>query len=453
MARPHGVLPNHVIRDPRADAMLVFANVADLDQPGLQQFLTRVSELEVALCAEVQGEVAATVAIGFGPSFFLRDGQPRFGLTAEASPLELRRPPAVPQGQPAPADMVFYVMSTSEALTADFLRGLSATTALTSVTIERGFQRRDRRELTGFKDGLRNIRPSERDDVSLVDRHEAPDEPDWCEGGAYMAYLKVPQALDRFTALAPTEREAILGRRLEDGSRLDTPGVRPRDEGPFTGVQPAKNAHVRKAGPRTELHDRTSIFRRGVPYLTLKPDGTIDAGLQFVSFQRSLDYFDVILNRWIFNPAFPDAGSGPDRLFAEQHATIEKFAFFFVPAHHHTEFLGQRMFAPARPLARRPRTGRVAIRKHALDANNQPALVELGGITFQLFLQDGSPASEPFTTDSAGHALSPEVPTGEPLTLRETPPAGFAAVADQTLTLEAARVVVHIDNHPQSGGY
>jgi Dyp-type peroxidase family len=453
MARPLGVLPNSVIRDPRADATFVFANLRDLDLEGLEHFLRRITELEGALCAKVEGQAAATVAIGLGTSFFTRDGQPRFGLAAEVVPMDLRSPPVVPQGQSAPADIVFYIMSTAESLTAEFLRGLSATGALASVTVERGFQRRDRRELSGFLDGLRNPDPSQREVVALVDRGEAPDEPEWCEDGAYMAYLKIPQALEQFEALSQADREAIIGRKLEDGSRLDTPGVSPHDEPEFTGNQPPKNAHVRKVGPRGQMRDRTAIFRRGVPFVTLKEDGTIEAGLQFVSFQRSLDYFDVMLNRWMFNPAFPDAGSGADRLFDEGHATIQKFAFFFIPAAHTNEFVGRRML----PADRRPRerVGRVAIRKRALDAAGQPAIppVELGGISFQLFNQDGIAASEPFITDSAGHALSPEVPRGASLILRETPPTGFAPVEDRSLTIDSARVVVHIDNRPQSGGY
>jgi deferrochelatase/peroxidase EfeB len=89
-----------------------------------------------------------SVCVGFGPGFFSR-----FGLTAPAGFASL--PPA---DNTQAFDLGIYVMSRSSAMLAQFLQGLAETNAFTAVQIERGYQRTDRRELFGFRDGLRNAR-------------------------------------------------------------------------------------------------------------------------------------------------------------------------------------------------------------------------------------------------------------------------------------------------------
>ena len=142
--------------------------------------------------------------------------------------------------------------------------------------------------------------------------------------------MKIHQNLDAMAAMAEADQEALIGRRKSDGSRLDLPvGTPVADEGPFTDNTCPVTAHIRKAGPRGALHDETTIFRRGVPFLTLNPDGSVDAGLQFVSFQRSLDDFAVIFARWMTNANFPAPGSGPDGLLSSGVISIERAGFFF----------------------------------------------------------------------------------------------------------------------------
>lgn len=458
MAFPEGVLPDEVIRDHRAEAMLVFASLrADLDRTGVENWLRRASELVAELTSPVRGESVASVAVGFGPTFFVTGTSPRFGLD-QKSPIGLASPPLVQNvADPAAAahDVLFYIMTTSEAKVSRFIEGLSGTRnlGLVRTMVERGFQREDGRELSGFKDGIRNVPGNARRRVAFVNRDLAPDEPHWTEDGTYMAYLKVRQDLDRFNALPVGEQEQIIGRRKTDGSRVDLQaGTDPRTEGEFTGSTPTLHSHVRKTGPRGVLHDRTMIFRRGVPYLNLREDGGLDGGLQFVSFQSSLDAFEVMLNKWELNPNFPTAGSGMDRLFAEGYATIEKAGFYFVPPRD-DRFIGAGIFDEP-PTTGRPRgSGRLIIRKRVIDASGNRVLAEVGGIGFQVFQADtNQPIGDIFTTDSAGHAVSPEVPLNTPLVLREVnTPSHLEQMPEQPITVAQKRQLVRLDNRVRPG--
>ncbi len=455
MAHSKGVLPDPVIRDHRAEALLVFADLrADLDGAGVQAWLQRVSELITQLTRAVRGRRLASVAVGLGPSFFLSNGSPRFELGAEVIPAGLRNPSQVTGVHDADAgahDVLFYVMTLSEAVVANFFEGLSSTCPdLAHAVIERGFQRTDGRELFGFKDGIRNVHPrAERARAVFVDRDRAPDEPSWCEDGTYMAYMKLRQDLDRWRTIAPEDQERIMGRRRDDGSRLDRPaGSDPRQEGPITGDSPAPNSHVPKSGPRGDLHDRTQIFRRGVPWITLREaDGGLEGGLQFVSFQWSLDNFHVVLERWMQNPHFPQPNSGVDRLFADGLVSIQKAGFYFTPPND-SRYIAAGLFDPPATPSRPRSTGRVIIRKRAVNTSGGAVPAEVGNVGFQVFrASDQQPIGEIFFTDSAGHAMSGDLPVRTPLVVREVQvPPHLQAGPEQQITIERRRELLRFDD-------
>ncbi|HEY4451332.1 MAG TPA: Dyp-type peroxidase [Solirubrobacteraceae bacterium] len=449
-----GILTDPVIKSPDANAYLLSVTLNEqLDQEGVKAWLQTVTGLIEQLEATLEnGKRVATVNVSFAASFFTSaSGAPRFGLSADQAPVELATRPFLPalDGIPRVAgDVLFYIMCTSEAAFATFESGLSAThgTAIVADALERGFQRHDGREQFGFRDGQRNIPTAQRPEVVFLDADRSPEEPAWMAGGSYLAYLKVRQDLAAMAAKSEPEQEAMIGRRKADGSRLDlAPGTPVIGEGPFESETCPVNSHVRKAGPRGALHDETGIFRRGVPYLTLNPDGTQDAGLQFVSFQRSLEEFAAIFTRWVTNPNFPHEGAGPDALLASEMITIEKAGFFFSPPRDR-RFVGASIFdaSPPDPCA----FGRIVVQKQLVDENNAPVLAELGNIEFQA-LQEGQPVGTTFTTDSTGRAISPPVPREVPLTVHEVqPPPGFQAQANDTaVTLTKARQLVTIVNH------
>ena len=451
-----GILPDSVIRTANAGASLLTVTLNEaLTAEGVQGWLTDVTGLINTLeSVFVDGQRAATVNVAFAPSFFMTAaGAPRFGLTQAQIPAELATPPSLPalSGIPAvPGDVLFYILSSSDAAVAAFQSGLSAThgSAVVSDSLESGYQRPDGREQFGFRDGLRNIPIPQRPEVVFLDPDRSPEEPAWAAGGSYVVYMKIQQNLEAMAAKSEAEQEQIIGRRKPDGSRLDLPPGTPiAQEGPFTGTACPVSAHIRKAGPRGELHDATRIFRRGVPYEGMNPDGTQNAGLQFVSYQRSLDEFAAIFGRWMTNPSFPEAGAGNDALLATGVITILKAGFFFSPPHD-PRYIGAPIFDPPPP---DPCTiGRVVVQKELLGENGQPVLSELGGISFQL-LQDGQPVGEPFRTDSTGRAVSPPVPRGALVVHEVSPPQGFQQAPDTEVNLTKAREPVHVANHVTPG--
>jgi Dyp-type peroxidase family len=451
-----GVLPDEVIRNPNSNAYLIAVTLnPTLDAAGAQAWLqaatTLVGDLERP---DSEGRRVASVCTAFGASFFLASGQPRFGLQPAQIPADLAGLPEIPAlvGTAAAAgDVLFYVMSLSEAAVAAFELGLSSTRSkgLQSVSVELGFQRKDKRESFGFLDGLRNA-PGERVQVAFVNPELSPEEPPWAAGGSYLAYIKIAQNLEAMASKSEEEQEAVIGRRKTDGSRLDLPAGTPvATEGAFEGSDCPIGAHIRKAGPRGNLHDETKIFRRGVPYLTLKEDGSIDTGLQFVSFQRSLAAFAVIFERWMANVNFPTEGAGQDALLADGLITLEKAGFFFAPTHDE-RYIGAPIFDPS-PVD--PCTiGHIIIQKQLLGRNGQPILSELGGISFEV-MREGTAVGGQFSTDSTGRAISPPLPRGVPLVIHEvSPPTGFQQAEDVPTTLTGARELVTVVNHQAPEG-
>jgi deferrochelatase/peroxidase EfeB len=461
MRQARGVLPRKkdwVIADPRADGLFVFVTLRpDIDQQAATAWLGRVDALikDLRLAVDGEGRRLATVATGFGTTFFTTNGQPRFpGVEAPAGLRDA--PPTMPSGEAVAADVVFYVMAVTEAVAARFLTGLWETRPdVTAVRVERGHQRTDGTEVFGFKDGVRNVPRADRPGVVLVDRDRLPEEPWLAENGTYLAYMRIAQNLDSFAALDAATQERMMG-RARDGRRIDLPaGFDPRAEPEFTGPEPPTSSHVRKAGPRGADRDRTLIFRRGLPFVEAGSDGVLRAGLQFASFQASLDQFRVVFNRWMMNPNFPQPAPGrADDLFSQGHVAVEKWGFFFVPPDT-DEPVGTIMFAAARG-TRRPKFGRVAVRKRVLEQSGAEAMVDLANFRFRVLDATGAQVGAEFITDSAGHALSDELPVDGDYTLEELAvPASLQGPGPIQFRLHAAREIVRVNNAvlPGGGGY
>ena len=461
MRQARGVLPRKkdwVIADPRAEGLFVFVTLRpDLDRTAALAWLERVDDLiaELRAAADVDGRRLATVATGFGAGFFQVNGHPRFAGVEMPSGLR-GAPPMMPSGESVAADLVFYVMTLTEAVAARFLTGLWATRPdLLSLRVERGHQRTDGTDVFGFKDGVRNVARADRPRVVLVDRDRLPEEPWWAEKGTYLAYLRIAQNLDSFAALDAATQERMVG-RARDGRRLDLPaGTDPKTEPEFTTSEPPTSSHVRKAGPRGADRDGTVIFRRGLPFVEAGVDGVLRAGLHFVSFQASLDQFQVVFNRWMMSPNFPQPAPGrADDLFSQGHVTIERWGFFFVPPDT-DEAVGSIIFKRA-PSPRKPKLGRVAVRKRVVEQSGAESMVDLANFRFRVLDTAGGQLGGEFVTDSAGHALSDELPVEADYTLEEiAPPAGLQPPSPIGFRLKAAREVIRVDNIivPGGGGY
>ena len=330
-------------------------------------------------------------------------------------------------------DALFYVFSLSDALVADFLRAINTTGVVQTITIERGYQRSNDREVFGQLDGLRNVIPkSQRPQVAFVQADNL--EPAWAIGGSYLAWVKIQQHVDKWSTLSTDQQAAIIGRRL-DGSRLDlAAGTDPATEGPFASASPppALCSHIRKAGPRGPNQDPVRILRRGTPFIECS-GGALIEGLQFVSYQASIDDFLTIFQRWMLNVDFPTAGAQLDSLFDPNNGLVTPLKgslYFAVP--HDDRFIGAGLFDPTG-------VSDLVIRLTMFDSNGQPDLsASLEGATFQIV--DATGFSTTVTTDAAGRALAQGVPTGVALTVTETAAPANAQVSPgpspQTITLD-----------------
>jgi Dyp-type peroxidase family len=428
---PHGVLPDDVIADPNSQGLIAFLALDANATPGnAQTFLKELTAMLRSLEEPDENHhVNFTACVGLGPSFFLSGNSGRFGLTPNQSPLGFRQLPALTgiQGNlPILAgDIVIYAMSRREALLATLLSFLARNRGtISAVDIGRGYQRADRRESFGFLDGLRNLPTDQRATVITTTEDVEPDGPSWAIGGTYLAYLKVLQNVPVAAQIGTSGMENTIGRRQDDGSRLDQPEhMDPREEPDFDpgSSTPATASHVRKAGPRSnDQRDRNDVFlfRRGVPFTDLAKDDTLETGLHFVGFARSLDYLKIVWNHWIMNPDFPVAGAGIDQLVQNNLISVIGGAFFFVPPDDR-RFIGASIFlGPEHPSS--SHAAKVLVRKTILDQNGQPTLKTLSGFGFTIFDANNKPVSQEFLTNSAGHAVSPELPLNQPLTLRET---------------------------------
>jgi Dyp-type peroxidase family len=450
MPLPQGVLPNSVIRDPRSTGVFIFGQLDPALTPqGVQSWLQEITGYLKTL-----GEVGSNgaprfdAAFGLGPSFFVSGGAPRFGLAGKV-PAGFSNPPSLPAAFPFPADFVLYAMSLEEECLVQLVQWLAASrpSPVTQMRVERGFQRSNRRESFRFLDGQRNPGTGDRRTVALVGIDQMAGEPAWVEGAAYLSYMKIRQDVPRANALGDDAMEQAIGRRNEDGSRLDQqPGMDPKNEPDFAEPNtPKDGSHVRKVGPRGDEQGTTiGMFRRGLPYMDIGADGTPEFGLHFVSFGDP-DQFNTILNRWMTNPIFPAPTSGVDALIAQHLISFELGAIFIVPPSDQ-RFIGALIFDPE-PVPVPLTSGRVVVKKRVTDANgNALPQRSLRGAVFQV-LQNGTPIGPSFITDAAGHAISGDLPASAQYVLHETTPLpGANQAPDVTFTLSKRRQLIEVVN-------
>lgn len=236
------------------------------------------------------------------------------------------------------------------------------------------------RALIGFHDGLSNLDPSLPGDVSLifvdplaVAQYPAPppagpqpapgpgtpgynpaggpqpsfptglrtpptSEPSWTKDGSYLFVRASVINTPAWDATTLGQQEQTIGRWKDSGATLDNPDhVANRHDDPQFATSPASvvvppDSHIRRANPRSQPSDALRrIFRRGYPLIAATPSGSLQRGLIFVAFARSLStQAEFILAAWLKNPDFPVAGSGIDPLLKFETGVIAG-GYFFVP--------------------------------------------------------------------------------------------------------------------------
>lgn len=246
-----------------------------------------------------------TLTIGFGPSFFAKDGVDRFGIAGQR-PEPLQDLPKFPNETLDPAkcggDICVQACANDPQVAVHAIRNL-ARVGFGTVAIrwtQLGFGRTSSttrnqttaRNLFGFKDGTRNIKAEETD---KVDRHvwvNPGDGPDWMTGGSYLVTRRIRMRIENWDRTTLLEQERVIGREKGTGAPMgftdefapleQSLNFKDKDDEPL--VDPA--AHVRLASPEhlggIELLRRSYNFTDGSDGF-----GHLDAGLFFIAFMRN----------------------------------------------------------------------------------------------------------------------------------------------------------------------
>ncbi|MDA8047552.1 MAG: Dyp-type peroxidase [Actinomycetota bacterium] len=221
------------------------------------------------------------------------------------------------------------------------------------------------RALIGFHDGLSNLDPDNSADAALIfcGQPGAPDlpptpapgpqpapgpgqpgynqpgqpepsfptslrptpgpEPAWAAGGTYMAVRATLMQTTAWDQQPLGGQQNAVGRYKYSGAALDNPNELAHQTDPpafaanpaLTAVPP--NSHIRRANPRRPQSTDTNrrIFRRGYPLIVANNSGTLQRGLLFIAFGRTLStQVDFIMKAWLKNPNFPVPNAGIDPL-------------------------------------------------------------------------------------------------------------------------------------------
>ena len=246
-----------------------------------------------------------TITIGFGPSLF----DDRFGL-ADRKPDDLEPLPLFPfdllEEPISGGDLCVQACAHDPQVAVHAIRNLTRI-AFGTARIrwsQLGFGRTSStstaqatpRNLFGFKDGTANLKSEEPAAVDEFVWVGESDDGDWMTGGTYLVTRKIVMTIENWDRVKLAEQEDIIGRSKGEGAPLT--GSDEFDEPDFdlgtTGGEKVipVDSHMRLAHPTTT---GTRILRRGYNFVDGSNDlGQLDAGLFFISMQRSPAQFSAV---------------------------------------------------------------------------------------------------------------------------------------------------------------
>jgi deferrochelatase/peroxidase EfeB len=189
------------------------------------------------------------------------------------------------------------------------------------------------RNLMGFKDGTRNVETD--DQYSRYVWVQNGDQP-WMEGGTYQVVRKIRMLLETWDTDRIGNQQRIFGRHKQEGSPLtgtaemDTPDFAAKDPSGTPVINPL--SHVALAAH--ENNGGVLIRRRGYNYTDgLDPNGQLNAGLLFISYQNDPQNFIRLQNRL-----------GANDLLNEYVRHIGSAIFAIPPAPEQGHYLAQSLF-------------------------------------------------------------------------------------------------------------
>ena len=249
-----------------------------------------------------------TITFGFGPTLFSTDdGVDRFGIGDKAPPLLARLPRFSGdslQSAIGDGDLCIQACADDPQVAVHAIRNLSRI-AFGRASIrwsQLGFGRTSStstsqvtpRNLFGFKDGTANIKSEETKAVTADVWVGSDEGPAWLVGGSYLVTRKIRMIIESWDRTMLQEQERVIGRSKGEGAPLS--GGSEFTEPNFTtagatgGTLIDSEAHVRLAHPSANSGSR--LLRRGYNYVDGNDElGRLDAGLFFISYQRSPQQF------------------------------------------------------------------------------------------------------------------------------------------------------------------
>ncbi|WP_394552498.1 iron uptake transporter deferrochelatase/peroxidase subunit [Agromyces sp. MMS24-JH15] len=259
---------------------------------------------------EAQGLPAAglTITFGFGPTLFVAaDGADRFGLAARRpsllEPLPRFQGDAL-EPERTGGDLCVQACADDPQVAVHAIRNLSRI-AFGRASLrwsQLGFGRTSStstaqatpRNLFGFKDGTANLKVEEH---AAVEEHVwvgSSDGPAWLSGGSYLVARRIRMVIENWDRVQLGEQESLVGRAKGSGAPLSggTEFTEPdfEAEGPTGAPLVAPTSHVALAHPSNNGGVR--MLRRGYNFVDGNDAlGRLDAGLFFLSYQRSPQQF------------------------------------------------------------------------------------------------------------------------------------------------------------------
>ncbi len=189
------------------------------------------------------------------------------------------------------------------------------------------------RNLLGFKDGTRNVTSeAEYARYVWVDNSDQS----WMNGGTYQVVRKIRMLLETWDVDRIGNQQKIFGRTKEEGAPLsgkaefDTPNFTAKGADGTPLIDPL--SHVGLAA--RENNDGIMIRRRSYNYTDgLDPNGQLNAGLLFISYQKNPQDFIRLQNRL-----------GANDLLNEYIRHIGSAIFAVPPAPAEGHYIGQSLF-------------------------------------------------------------------------------------------------------------
>jgi deferrochelatase/peroxidase EfeB len=244
-----------------------------------------------------------TITVGFGPTFFEKDGQDRFGLASQRPDALIDLPEFAGDAlkpEQCGGDIVVQACADDAQVTFHAIRSLARIARGKAVIrwSQLGFGRTSStsraqetpRNLMGFKDGTNNLKLE--DDSLLAEQlWVGPnDQPDWMHGGTYMVSRRIRMLIEVWDRSNLMDQEQTFGRQKVSGAPIGGHDEFETLDFAATDAQGQplipEHAHIRLASP--EQNKGAHMLRRGYSFTDGMDNATgqLDAGLFFICFQR-----------------------------------------------------------------------------------------------------------------------------------------------------------------------